>query len=279
MEEENKKNLLIKILGGIIVIATILLTYGFTLGTKGLKIKEYSVLNKNISNNFHGFKIVHFSDLHYGRTINKNNIKKIIDSINELEPDIVVFTGDLVDRDVITNREVKTTLIENLSNIESKYGNYFVSGNHDKVNKSFYDIMEESNFINLEKTTETIYNNLDKITITGIKSTIEKKPNVDWIKEQELSDYNILLMHVPDNIQYIEKNKFDLVLAGHSHNGQVRLPLIGKIITPQGAKIYYNEYYKVNKTDLYISSGIGTSKLNIRLFNKPSINFYRLVNK
>jgi predicted MPP superfamily phosphohydrolase len=91
--------------------------------------------------------------------------------------------------------------------------------------------------------------------------------------------YNIMIMHEPDYVEQLEKNNFDLILAGHSHNGQVRIPFVGAIVKPIGAKKYYKEYYKVNNTDLYISSGLGTSTLDVRLFNKPSFNFYRLTNK
>ncbi len=279
MENENKKKLSIKILGVIIIFITIFITYGFTLGVRGLRIKEYNIINKKLPSSFHGLKIVHFSDLHYGRTINKKNIKKIVDNINDLEGDIVIFTGDLIDRDVKVTTSAKNTLIEYLSKINSVYGNYFVGGNHDKVNKSFYEIMENSNFINLENNVEIIYKDKNTISLSGIKSYIEKKPNLDWIEDKEFPSYNILLMHEPDNMKYIEKYNFNLVLAGHSHNGQVRLPLIGKVFTPKGAKIYYDEYYKINDTDLYISSGIGTSAMNIRVLNKPSINFYRITNK
>ncbi len=83
-------------------------------------------------------------------------------------------------------------------------------------------------------------------------------------------------MHEPDFINEIDYNTFNLILAGHSHNGQIRLPFIGAIILPPGAKKYYKEYYKLNNTDLFISSGLGTSNLDIRLFNKPSFNFYRI---
>ena len=66
------------------------------------------------------------------------------------------------------------------------------------------------------------------------------------------------------------------VFAGHSHNGQINIPYIKKLLLPEGSKKYYNNYYKVNNTNLYISSGLGESNINFRLFNKPSINFYRI---
>ena len=83
-------------------------------------------------------------------------------------------------------------------------------------------------------------------------------------------------MHEPDYIKDFDHTKFDLILAGHSHNGQIGLPLIKDLILPHGAKKYHNAYYKLNNTYLYISSGVGCSTLNFRLFNKPSINLYRI---
>ena len=103
-------------------------------------------------------------------------------------------------------------------------------------------------------------------------------------KKQLLSEtnkvkYNILLVHEPDIINKFDYKDYDLILAGHSHGGQVKLPLIGALKYPKGAKKYHNDYYKLKNNDLYISSGIGTSRHNLRLNNKPSINLYRLVNK
>ena len=91
--------------------------------------------------------------------------------------------------------------------------------------------------------------------------------------------YRILIMHEPDFLTKFDYSNYDLVLAGHSHNGQVRLPFIGAIILPPNAKKYYNEYYNLGNTKLYISSGLGTSNIDFRLFNRPSINFYRITNK
>ena len=276
---ENNKKLRFKIIGGILIVATILVTYGFTFGTKGFKVKEYTVIDKDIPSSFYGLKIVHFTDLHYGRTVDEKNIDGIIREINKLNGDIVVFTGDLVDRDRKVDSNMKNILIEKLSKIKSTYGNYFVGGNHDLVNRSFYEIMENSNFKNLEEYEETLYKENNSISLLGTKSSIDKKINTKYIDKFELSKYKIFLMHEPDNIKYIKDYKFNLVLAGHSHNGQVRFPIIGKIITPKGAKTYYDEFYKIDSSNFFISSGIGTSVLDIRLFNRPSINFYRLVNK
>ena len=89
--------------------------------------------------------------------------------------------------------------------------------------------------------------------------------------------YKIILAHEPDITKDITTNyQVNLILAGHSHGGQIRLPLIGALYTPPYSKEYYEGHYKINDTNLYISSGIGVSTVNYRLWNRPSINFYRL---
>ena len=70
---------------------------------------------------------------------------------------------------------------------------------------------------------------------------------------------------------------FNLLLAGHSHAGQVRLPFIGAVILPEGAQKYYDSHYKIENSDLYVSNGLGVSNYNFRLFNTPSYSVYRLV--
>ena len=89
--------------------------------------------------------------------------------------------------------------------------------------------------------------------------------------------YTITLVHEPDTTQNILNNKTDLILAGHSLNGQIRLPLIGGIKKQENATKYPDSKYKINDTTLYVSGGLGTYKKELRLFNHPSINLYRLV--
>jgi predicted MPP superfamily phosphohydrolase len=159
----------------------------------------------------------------------------------------------------------------------------------DYVYKKWSVLIEDCGFINLNDTYELIYKNSYKpILLAGVSNNTYTTKNIkdktETIfnhinSEKNNSSYNILLMHEPDYIDDIDYSKFDLVLAGHSHNGQVRIPFIGATILPDGAKKYYKEYYKLEDTKLYISSGIGTTILPIRLFNKPSYNFYRIIKK
>lgn len=273
----------LKIILVLLFFTILILLYANIFGTKGLKIKEYTVSSKDLPVSFYGLKVVHFSDLHYGRTINNKSIKTVVDKINMLNPDIVIFTGDLIDQDITITDEMKKNIKENLLKIKSVYGNYFVSGNHDSSFKEYKKFMDESKFINLDDNSDIIYKNKDSILIGGIKSELSKNPKMDIISknltDEDVPNFKIIAMHMPDNIKYFKDYNINVVLAGHSHNGQIRFPIIGAIFKPKGAKMYFGEYYRVNNTDLYISSGIGTSTFNVRLFNKPSINLYRFVNK
>ena len=282
------KKFLIILLIFLVLISTLLL-YARFVATKGLKVKEYKVINSKIIEEYHGLKIVHLSDFHYGSTILEKQLENIVNKVNELNPDIVVLTGDLIDNRLMYNQD---EIINQLKKIEAKLGKYAISGNHDLPIEDYNYIIKESGFKSLDDTYELIYNNSNQpIIISGISTNYEDSSNIG-IKTEQFDKYisnltaddikpiySILLIHEPDFIDSLNLNNYDLILAGHSHGGQVRLPLIGKIITPYGAEKYYDDYYKINNSDLYISSGLGTSELKFRFFNRPSFNFYRITNK
>lgn len=268
-----------KIIFSIILLILFLFLYMRFIGTSGLTIREYKVTDENLTS-FYGFKIAHFSDLHYGMSVNERKLSYLVETINKTKPDIVIFTGDLVDRNTKITDETNNILIKYLSKIDSVYGKYYVKGNHDKVNKSYDTIMTNSNFKCLDETYDVIYSKDNKSLFIGGVS-VDKSLNNNTIETLNLNeyDYKLFALHYPDKVDEILKYNFDLILSGHSHNGQVRLPVIGKIITPNNAKKYYEPYYQLDNTQLYISGGIGNSVLNLRFFNKPSFNLYRLVDK
>lgn len=262
-----------------------ILLYSRYVATSGLITKEY-VITTDIADSYDGFKIVHFSDLHYGRIITDQELKIISKEINLINPDIVVFTGDLIDDSIDIDNFNDEKLISFLSSIKAKYGKYAVRGNHDYVvyADKIKNLFADSGFTYLENSYDILYNESnDKIFIGGLDTSFYDKDDLDktLAYQNENISYKIILTHEPDISDEIvsKDNTINLILAGHSHNGQVRLPFIGALTTPEKAKKYYDNYYKIQNTDLYVSSGIGVSKVDFRLFNRPSINFYRINKK
>ena len=262
-----------------------ILLYSRYVATSGLITKEY-VITTDITDSYDGFKIVHFSDLHYGRIITDQELKIISEEINLINPDIVAFTGDLIDDSIDIDNFNDEKLISFLSSIKAKYGKYAVRGNHDYVvyADKIKNLFADAGFTYLENSYDILYNESnDKIFIGGLDTSFYDKDDLDktLAYQDENISYKIMLTHEPDISDEIvsKDNTINLILAGHSHNGQVRLPFIGALTTPEKAKKYYDNYYKIQNTNLYVSSGIGVSKVDFRLFNRPSINFYRINKK
>lgn len=286
LDKKNHKKLfkILKIISIITIFITLLLLYSRFIATKGITVKEYNINAPTIPDSFDGLKIAHIADIHYGRTTDKNQLNELVSKLNEIKPDIVIFTGDLIDKDTKLDDKKTNEIIEALSKIEATLGKYSIKGNHDYSFDEFDRIINESSFTNISDSYELIYNkSKNPIMIIGLNSNLKsdkliqsKIENINEnIKEIDCS-YKILMLHEPDYVNDIDYNSYNLILAGHSHGGQIRLPLIGSIITPTKAKIFHDEYYKLNNTNLFISSGIGTSTVSFRLFNKPSFNLYRI---
>lgn len=266
------------------VLIILVLLYARFIATTGLVIKEYPIKTTKLSSDYDGLKILHFTDLHYGSTIYLKDLESIVKKINEIEPDIVVFTGDLVEAGVSLSESDTQNVKNTLNQINPKIETLAVIGNHDYDHEYWNEIMLSTNIHILDNTYEYVYYNSNSpIVFVGLDDLREGTPDYNnafsFLNVDNEDHYTIVLAHEPDQIEEIKDYKFDLMLSGHSHLGQVRLPVIGALYTPVGSKKYYDEYYRVNETDLFISGGIGTSLLKMRLFNRPSMNLYRFYTK
>lgn len=283
--EKENKHIALKILLFLVILGVFSLLWARYVSTSGLIVKEYAIRNDKLSEDYDGLKIVHFSDLHFGSTIFKDELKNVVETINNQGPDIVVFTGDLVESGVVLTDEELNTLVEELKKINPTIETLAVDGNHDYDENGYFNrVMEQLDWNVLNNTYDFVYyNSKTPIVFVGLKDLMYGKQDYEnafsFINEMNEDLYTIVLAHEPDQVDEFNSYSFDLVLSGHSHLGQVRLPFIGALYTPQGAKKYYDEYYKINNAELYISGGIGTSTIKFRFFNKPSINLYRFYTK
>ena len=246
--------------------------------------KEYNIIDSNIPNSFYGIKIVQISDINYKFNNNKEDLNKILKEINKIKPDIVILSGDLFNNKINYTEEDIRDITNILKSIKYSIGKFAIKGENDTLDE-WNTIIENSNFIDLNDRYEFIYNeSVEPILLVGISSNHKSnhiKDTIENINNEINTEYkfSILVLHEPDFITSINYSKFNLILAGHALNGIIKIPFIGGIINDKYSKIYHDDYYELNKTKLYISSGIGNRKYKFRLFNPPSISLYRLRNK
>ena len=253
-----------------------------------LLVEPYQIIIKNISVNINNkndgldkIKIIHITDLH----VKKFGCleRKLIDKINQLMPDILFVTGDF-----IKNNNGIGACAEIFKRIKPRYGIYGVLGNNDykkffvlqvdtdKLKKSLSDVgvkllFNESYTVNIDGV---------HINILGIEDSMYGKPDISNIINKDTNGYtNILLSHSPSVIKYLNGYKPDLILAGHTHGGQVRFPFIEYLWTPlplNSPRKYSRGLFEVNKTKMYVNQGIGTNLFPMRFLCPPEISIIKL---
>lgn len=244
---------------------------------KSLEITTIEVRNPKIPKSFDNFSIVQISDLH--DTEFGENQKKLIEKVKEIDPDIVVITGDFVD--------FSRYNIENSSNficgISDSYNVYYVSGNHEAALKSRYEEVrnkiEEAKAIVLDNESHKICRNNECINLIGVqdiafidnKDEVVFKNTISMLKDENL--YNILLSHRPNLWEIYKSTGIDLVLSGHAHGGQIRLPFTNGLYAPDQGILpqYTSGANKFGNTLVVISRGLGNSRFPFRINNRPEI--------
>ena len=268
---------------GILVIALIawIIWGNTTVGTT-----YYSVESDRIPPSFNHFKIIVISDMH-NALFGEDN-ESIINLVKKEKPDLIAITGDLVDSNR-TNIEIAGKLVENLMKIAPCY---YVTGNHEawlgEEYKKLESILIEKEVTILNDEVVMLANCSDQIQIAGLNDPdfVDRVPYVQrGILQTKLSDmdltndYIVLLSHRPETFDaYVAKN-IDLVLSGHAHGGQFRIPIIGGLIAPnQGIFPKYDAgMYCEKSTTMIVSRGIGNSIITLRLNNRPEIVCVELI--
>ncbi|MBQ4031095.1 MAG: metallophosphoesterase [Bacilli bacterium] len=278
IEEKKEHPILMRICLTIGAIFILFCIYSFIICPSLLKVREYKVESNLLPSSFDEIKIVQLADIHYGTTINKKQLDKIVKRINELNPDIIFFTGDLIDKNIVPTETIQEEIIESLKNLNCSLYKYAVIGNEDDQ-ETFNNLMEQTNFIVLNNETKLLYyKDKTPIAITGFNN-ISSNPvyseinnPIDDIDVSTL--YHIVIFHESDAIDSILEYNPNLVLSSATLGGKINF--IKPLFLPDTADKYYDEYYRLNETDLYVSNGLGTTGVNLRFNNVPSFNFYRL---
>ncbi len=284
-EDEKSRRSLVSYFIVFILTVGLVYIYARYIGTRGFKVREYNIVNESIPASFDGFSIVQFSDLELGSTFFVSDLEKLVESINEANPDIVVFTGDIVSNSYKLSDKEKQDTIKALSKIDPLIGKYSVRGDDDVYSGVYEEIMGDAGFKDLSNGYELIYyKGLTPIVLYGLDSlraglqdytTTFSYPSLEE-DTTYMATYRILLAHEPDTAKLVDEYNISLMLSGHSHNSELNIPYIKDYYNIDGASHYYDESYRLGKMELYVSSGLGTSKYKVRLFDKASFSVFRL---
>ncbi|WP_188454557.1 metallophosphoesterase [Virgibacillus oceani] len=279
----NRRSFLKKIAGSVLAVFGIgggTYYYARDIEPNMLNINKETIESAKIPNAFNDFKIVQFSDTHIGFHYTIDQLNDLVTKINNYNPDIIVFTGDLVDEPNTYHWNNK--LIKVLRQLNAKYGKYWIYGNHDHGGYGtniVRDVMKQSEFTLLQNNNTIISRGNEHINLAGIDDVMLGKPDLKQaLNAASPKLFTILLAHEPDFADWAVKFPIDIQLSGHSHGGQVRFPFIGHLYTPAYAEKYVQGKHTFNdgKFTLYVSRGIGTTRLPYRFLCKPEIHVFTL---
>lgn len=223
--------------------------------------------------------VAHFSDLHFSRWYKPRRFNKVIKSLIEVKPDLIVFTGDLIDNYQKWPSKQTQKLISKLKRVSAPMGKIAVLGNHDFKSDGQYfvqEVLKEAGFTVLVN--DDIFGSDEHISMNIAGIADQESHHVNYYYESTLAEWHLLLIHQPDYIDQVRNlDTYDLVLAGHSHGGQIRLPFYR--MTNKGAQRYTHSLYLPTKnTLLSVTAGIGMTQLPMRFGVPPEILYYHLSN-
>ena len=263
-----------KVIALIIIFLLVFFTFFYitNIGTTSLIVNEEAIVNSKLPESFSGLKVIQFGDLHYS---NYDLLKEVVNAITKRNPDLILFTGDLLGNEDLTPKNRKK-LVKELKKLNSTLGKYAVLGESD--NDDAISILVDCGFKVLDDSNELIYNESNEpIMLVGLNTNNDSINYDKAFTNYNDTTYTITIFHKPDYIdEFVEVYPVDLALAGHSHLGEIRIPYLLNLASKDHASKYINSYYKINNTEFYITSGIGTDTYDVRINARPSINFFRL---
>lgn len=238
---------------------------------------ELEVVDVKINNLKKTYIIVQISDIHIGGLITKNFIKSMVDKINLLNADIVVITGDLVD----TKLEFARPALDELKNLQSKYGTYFIVGNHEYFHgvKPIIDYVNSLGIKTLENENVYIGEKNEGFYLAGVYDRFGFRygsyiPDINKALENCENNPTILLAHQPKYINEIKDTKnIDLILCGHTHGGQIfPFNFLVKLEQPYVKGLHQHN----DTTQVYVNKGTGFWGPPMRLGASSEITVLRL---
>lgn len=282
MKMQKKRNYFWRISLFMLGVAAILVCYGFWIEPDLLVVRHYQLQAQPDGAN--SLRLVQISDLQIGDGYTVENMERVVKKMNNMHPDVVLFTGDLFENYSVCGEEIEPAVTALLQQIEAPKGKYAVWGNRDYgggAAKAYRRILKASGFTLLcNDSAEIVTDNNQKILLCGLDDSLFGKPDgQQFLQQKQDYAYQILMLHEPDVAQLWSHSAFQLILAGHSHGGQVRLPFWPGQKTVL-AEQYTRHFYTLNEEtnqQLYVNTGLGTSHLPVRFGVVPEIAVFDMV--
>lgn len=234
-------------------------------------VSETKIEIKNLPDAFQGFRITQLTDLHHSRILGLDEIRRVVTLAQQTSPDMFVLTGDYT----TSYQRYIEPCAEALSSLKAHEGVWAVLGNHDHyTDPELTTRALQKNRINvLNNSNTTIRRNADRIQLCGVDDWTWGAS--DWIKTFSGLDQNvptILLSHQPRVLDFPETRATSLILSGHTHGGQIDIPLIGPPARFATEDLKYARgLFRRENTQLYVSSGTGVIGLPVRFGVRPEI--------
>lgn len=263
-------------LGILLVVLIVWIHWGNT----ALELTTYTIRSSRLPGSFDGYRIAQVSDLHNAEMGEDN--ENLLQLLRDTAPDLIAITGDLIDSRR-TNMEISLDFVREAEKIAPCY---YVTGNHESRIEEYPDFkaaLEAAGVTVLEDAQLELSLDGERITLMGVRDPsfqVEEKDEeaayMDAVLTQLCENgegYRILLSHRPELFETYASHDIDLILSGHAHGGQFRLPWLGGVLVPgQGFFPKYEEgLHTQANTNLVISRGIGNSVVPIRINNRPEV--------
>ena len=285
MTAKKKKFIFLAVVAAVLIALVIWIAWGNT----ALELNTYTVTSARLPEIFDGYRIAHVADLHNAEMGEDN--EKLLTMLREADPDMIAITGDLIDSRN-TNVEIALQFAQEAMKIAPCY---YVSGNHEARVNEYEELktgLISAGVIILEDTQTEISIEGQTITLIGINDPSFQTDYLfgdsETVINSKLTElhtdgevFTILLSHRPELFDTYAEHDVDLVLSGHAHGGQFRLPFIGGVVAPnQGLFPEYDAgIYTDGNTNMLVSRGIGNSILPFRINNRPEVILIELQTK
>ncbi len=269
----------------LLISLSALLWYSLIFEPNNIQVERISITIENLPEEFEGTKIAHLTDFHSYNFGERE--KRVLEILEDIDPDFVFITGDFIDH--------KTKDINSCQEFWRELGNKYqgkifgITGNHEYWNndieaKDFKNLLEESGIVVLDNKNEKIFQGDEYIYLIGVDDPHTGNDDLEKAAAGAEEDIpKILLAHSPDivnDLESLKKEDVDLILAGHTHGGQIVIPFVQPYWTPtKNHGRYASGLFEIGGTYLYVNRGIGMAVLPVRFNCPPEVTVIELKKK